>query len=205
MKILKITDPAFAKYGKIVSNINIYPLIDAMKSAPRPDDVVYIPSVETLEATYSYTMLKDQFFGGMPIQIGYCNGKNHKLNALEYHRSSELNIACSDCILLLGRQQDVDLSDFSYDTANVEAFKLPKGVMVEIYATTLHYAPISIGDNYFSTVVVLPRGTNTALNFIPVNSGEPRLLTATNKWLIAHPEAGIDGAHIGLKGVNHTI
>lgn len=205
MNIMKITDPAFAKYGKVVDTINVSSLIEAMKSTPMPDDVLYVPSAESLEATAAYAELKNQFYGGMPIQIGYCNGKNHKLNALEYHRSSELNIGCTDCILLLGRQQDIDPAGFSYDTANVEAFLLPKGVIVEVYATTLHYAPISVGDNHFSTVVVLPRGTNTDLSFTPSSKGEPRLLTATNKWLIAHPEAGINGAHIGLKGENHTL
>lgn len=205
MNIMKITDPAFSKYGRVVDAIDISALIEAMKSTPMPDDVLYMPSVKSLEATSAYTELKNRFYGGMPIQIGFCNGKNHKLNALEYHRDSELNIGCTDCILLLGRQQDIDPADFSYDTANVEAFLLPEGAMVELYATTLHYAPISVGDNHFSTVVVLPRGTNTPLAFAPAADGEPRLLTATNKWLIAHPEADIEGAHIGLKGENHTL
>lgn len=205
MNIMKITAPAFSKYGRVVDAIDVSAVIEAMKDTPRPDYVLYMPSVESLEATSAYSALKDQFYGGMPIQIGFCNGKNHKLNALEYHRDSELNIGCTDCILLLGRQQDVDPADFSYNTANVEAFLLPKGVMVELYATTLHYAPISVGDGHFSTVVVLPRGTNTPLAFTHSAEGEPRLLTATNKWLIAHPEAGIEGAHIGLKGENHTL
>lgn len=205
MNIMKVTDPAFAKYGKVVDTIDVSAIIEAMQASPRPDDVLYVPSVEELEATGAYEVLKNQFYGGMPIQIGYCNGKNHKLNALEYHRDSELNIGCTDCILLLGRQQDIDPADFSYDTANVEAFLLPEGVMVEVYATTLHYAPVSVGDAHFSTVVVLPRGTNTDLTFTPDAKGEPGLLTATNKWLIAHPEAGIENAHIGLRGENITL
>lgn len=205
MKIMKVTDPAFAQYGRVIDTIDVSQLIGITKSMPVSDEVFYSPSAEALEATPAYARLRDQFYGGMPIQIGYCNGKNHKLNALEYHRDSELDIACTDCILLLGRQQDVDPVDFSYDTANVEAFLLPEGAMVEIYATTLHYAPISVGDNHFGTVVVLPRGTNTDLSFTPAAEGEPRLLAATNKWLIAHPEAGIEGAHIGLRGENHTL
>ena len=54
------------------------------------------------------------------IQIGYCNGSNVKLNALEYHRSSEIDIAVTDLILLLGCQQDI--KEDTYDTALVEAF-----------------------------------------------------------------------------------
>ena len=77
-------------------------------------------------------------------------GDNHKLNGLEYHRSSEINIAVTDMILLLGSQQDVG-TDFTYDTSKVEAFYVPAGTVVEMYATTLHYAPCTAqpgGDVY---------------------------------------------------------
>ena len=35
--------------------------------------------------------------------------------------------------------------------------------------------------------------------------GEERLLTAKNKWLIAHEDAKIDGAFVGLKGQNIVL
>ena len=53
-------------------------------------------------------------------------------------------MAASDLILLLGWQADVE-EDYTYDTSKVEAFLLPKGVAVELYATTLHYAPATAG------------------------------------------------------------
>ena len=40
--------------------------------------------------------VREKGFGGLPVQIGYCNGSNVKLNALEYHRSSEIDIAVTD-------------------------------------------------------------------------------------------------------------
>lgn len=205
MNIQKVTDPAFAKYGKVVPGIDLTELIALASQVPANDDVFYTPSHAPLETTAAFRTISEQFYGGMPIQLGICNGKNHKLNALEYHRDSELDIGVTDSILLLGAQQDIDPTDFSYDTSKVEAFLLPKGVMVELYATTLHYAPISVGDTYFGTIVALPRGTNTDLAFTPASEGEPKLLTHTNKWLIAHPEAGIEGAYCGLKGENITI
>ena len=206
MNIMSVKDPAFAKYGKVVDFICTCELEKAMENTPVTEGVEYVPSVEALEATGAYAALTEQFYGGMPIQIGYCNGHNHKLNALEYHRDSELDLACTaDMILLLGCQQDIDPADFSYDTAKVEAFLLPKGMMVELYATTLHYAPVSVGDSHFRCVVVLPKGTNTELKFKPAAEGEPSLMTATNKWLIAHPEGGVENAHIGLKGENITL
>lgn len=67
------------------------------------------------------------------------------MNALEYHRSSELDIAQTDLILLLGMQQDIENGDI-YDTSKVEAFLVPAGTGVELYATTLRYAPCKKPD-----------------------------------------------------------
>ena len=143
-------------------------------------------------------------FGGLPIQIGYCNGDNHRLNALEYHRSSEIDIAATDLILLLGRQQDIEEGD-TYDTSKVEAFFVPAGTAVELYATTLHYAPCTAEKGGFRCAIVLPRGTNEDLPFEAAKEGENRLLTAVNKWLIAHEDAGIEGAFCGLRGENLEV
>lgn len=76
---------------------------------------------------------------------------------------------------------------------------------MELYATTLHYAPCNAKAGGFRCVVVLPKGTNEALPFAPEAKGESRLLTAVNKWLIAHEDAEIEGAVNGLKGENITI
>ena len=54
-------------------------------------------------------------------------------------------------------------------------------------------------------MVVLPEGTNTELTFETEKTGEDSLMTAKNKWLIAHEEAKIAGAFNGLKGENITI
>ena len=107
-------------------------------------------------------------------------------------------------ILLVGQQQDVQ-EDYTYDTALVEAFLVPAGTMVEMYATTLHYAPCGVGENGFRCVVVLPKDTNTDLEVPAGENGEYKLLTAKNKWLIAHEDAKIAGAFCGLKGENITL
>ena len=168
------------------------------------DDVVYVPSVEELENCKVKTDLENQMYGGLPIQIGYCNGNNNKLNAVEYHRSSEVDIAVNGAVLLLGKQEDIK-ADFTYDTANIEAFYLPAGMAVELYATTLHYAPCtSEGEEGFRCVIVLPKDTNTELTF-DLMDGESKLMTAKIKWLIAHEDAKIEGAFCGLKGENITL
>ncbi len=204
MNIQKVTDPAFGRYGKVLEGYDLAGILKEMEHTPLPKEVLYVPSVEELEALPEAESFQNRAFGGLPIQIGYCNGDNCKLNALEYHRSSEINIAVTDMILLLGLQQDIR-SDYTYDTSWAEAFFVPAGTVVEMYATTLHYAPCTAAEGGFRCVVILPMGTNTECTFPIGESGEDRLITAKNKWLIAHEEAGMEGAFCGLKGENISI
>ena len=204
MKIQNVADASFRKYGKVLEGYDFSALIREMKHTPVPEDVIYVPSVEELEALEVEKTLTNKAFGGLPIQIGYCNGHNKKLNAVEYHRNSEINVAVTDLVLLLGCQQDIE-DDLTYDTSKIEAFLVPAGTGIEVYATKLHYAPCHVNDSGFQCVVVLPRGTNTDLTFETEKTGEDSLMTAKNKWLIAHEEAGIEGAFNGLKGENITL
>lgn len=208
IKIRGVSEARFCRYGRIVRGFETSELLKALRKTPLPkDSTIYVPSDKSLEKTSAFAALGEMEFGGLPIEIGYCNGVNHKLNALEYHRSSEINIAVEDIILLLGFLQDVDPKDDTYDTSYVEAFRIPAGTMIEIYATTLHFAPCSVGGKGFRDAVILPRGTNENLKTAPAKSGEQRLLFAVNKWLIAHPDSGLQksGAFIGLKGENITL
>ena len=204
MKIQKVTDPAFRKYGQVLEGYDFTGLIKEMKHTPVPEDVIYVPSVEELEALDIMKDLQNKGYGGLPVQIGYCNGHNKKLNAVEYHRNSEINVAVTDLVLLIGHQQDIE-PDHPYDTSKIEAFLVPAGTGIEVYATTLHYAPCHVNEGGFQCVVVLPKGTNTDLTFQTEKTGEDSLMTAKNKWLIAHEDAKIAGAFNGLKGENITI
>lgn len=204
MKIQKVTDPAFRKYGQVLEGYDFTGLIKEMKHTPVPEDVIYVPSVEELEALDIMKDLQNKGYGGLPVQIGYCNGHNKKLNAVEYHRNSEINVAVTDLVLLIGHQQDIEL-DHTYDTSKIEAFLVPAGTGIEVYATTLHYAPCHVNEGGFQCVVVLPKGTNTDLTFQTEKTGEDSLMTAKNKWLIAHEDAKIAGAFNGLNGENITI
>ena len=204
MRIQNVADDAFRRYGKVLEGYDFTELLKEMKHTPVPEDVTYVPSVEEMEALPVAKELQNKGYGGLPIEIGYCNGHNKKLNGLEYHRSSEINVAVTDLVLLIGHQQDVE-KDFTYDTSKVEAFLVPAGTAIEVYATTLHYAPCHVNESGFQCVVVLPKGTNTELTFEKAAEGEYKLLTAKNKWLICHEEAAIEGAFNGLKGENITL
>lgn len=204
MVINKVTDKGFRKYGRIISSIDFTELVKAMEETPLPKDVIYVPSDEKLESLPVYHEFQNIVYGELPIQIGYCNGNNNKLNAVEYHRSSEINVAATDMILLLGMQQDIK-DDFTYETSNIEAFYVPKGTAVEMYATTLHYAPCNAEVSGFKAVVVLPKDTNLPLTTKHAD-GEDKLLAARNKWLIGHKEGGLsEDSFIGLIGENITL
>lgn len=202
IKIQKVTDEAFRPYGRVLTGeYNVAELIQEMEKTPVLDEVVYVPSVEAFEQLAIGREFNEGLYGGLPVQIGYCNGHNQYLNALEYHRNSEFNIAVTDLILILGKQQDMN-EDFTYETSKAEAFLVPKGTVIECYATTLHYAPCGVGGNGFRCVVVLPKGTNLDLKKKLNMTKEDKLLTAQNKWLLAHREAQIKGAFEGLIGEN---
>ena len=117
MTIYDVTDEKFRKYGRIVQNIDFSGLVDAInEKTPLPDGVAYEPSVAVLEELPVYQELTKKTYGELAIEIGYCNGHNELLNAVEYHRSSEINVAATDAILILGSQQDIT-DDFTYDTS----------------------------------------------------------------------------------------
>lgn len=205
MEIKKVTDPSFRKYGRVVQGIDFTDLVEAIKrETPLPDGVAYEPSIKALEETTAAKALQKRTYGELPIEVGYCNGHNYKLNAVEYHRSSEVNVAATDAVLIVGMQQDIT-DDFKYETAKMEAFLVEAGTAVELYATTLHYAPCSADEGGFKVGIVLPAGTNYPLE--EKHEGwEDSLITAQNKWLIGHAEGGLDaGAHIGLVGKNLDV
>ena len=212
MKVKQVTDTSFRKYGKILTGIDFSEIYNVLEGMDYPEDIEYAASFGPLEEPEFRQKLSNTLYGELSVEIGYCSGHNKMLNALEYHRSSEANVAVTDIILLLGHQSDIT-EDFTYDTAQLEAFFVPAGTAVELYATTLHYVPIGTKENdyAFKMGVVLPFGTNFPLG---VTLGaeaekeklpEEKLLFAKNKWLIAHEESGEEGAFIGLTGKNISV
>ena len=207
MHIYSVTDPEFKPYGKVLEGYDTAELLAAMKEIDMPDEgTAYRPGIESLEACAIFPELRDRAYGGMPIQLGMCWGHNAKLNCLEYHRDSEVNIGTKDFILLLAKEDEI--VDGVLDTSLVKAFRVPKGLPVEVYATTLHYAPCHTCPHCgFRVAVVLPKGTNTEKPDFAPKCEEDTWMTARNKWLLAHPDSkeAKKGAHIGLRGENLDI
>lgn len=207
MKIYSVYDDEFKLYGKILKGYDTQALIAAMENIPLPESgTAYEPSIASLESCSVFDDLHYRAYGGMPVQLGMCWGRNTRLNCLEYHRDSEFNIGSHDFILLLAKQYDIE--NGMLNTAKVKAFRVPAGVLVECYATTLHYAPCHTNEtDGFRVAVLLPKGTNTPKPNIQSADGEDRLLFACNKWLLAHTQSdeAKQGAYVGLYGENIDI
>ncbi len=207
LPIRKISERGFLPYGKIISGYDFSDLIRFMEQETviPEEGNIYKASVPEMEQYPVKISLENGFYGEMPVQIGYCNGKNSTLNGLEYHIGSEIDIAVTDLVLMLGRLQDV--VDGRYNAENVEVFYVPKGTALQLYETTLHFSPCKTSAGGFKCIVILPCGTNEPLKNGKTIFGD-RFLFARNKWLLAHPEREPlieKGAWAGIKGVNFEI
>ena len=208
MKIYSVFDPEFKPYGQVVDGMEetVQEILDVLKDAPQGAGVDYVPEYEPLQELPAMVEISEHCYGGMPVQLGWCNGHNTRLNCLEYHRDSEFNLGTEDFILLLAKQDEIESGVLN--TAKVKAFKVPAGTLVEVYATTLHYAPCHCdASKGFRVLVALPQGTNTEKPVMTAKIPEDEYMTARNKWLLAHPESNEakGGAKIGLSGENIDI
>ena len=202
MKIYSIEDKRFSKYGKILENPFFEELCEKAKSIEIPESgCSYLASIKEFETPEAIEYFS-QYFGQMPIQIGYCWGVNSLLNAVEWHKTSEVHCALEDMVVLLGYYGDI--RENKYDSKKIQAFLVKKGQAIEVYSTTLHYCPVKANGGIFKNVVVLPKGTNTPLD----KHSNDKLLVAKNKWLIAHLDCKkqVDlGRVVGITGKNLNI
>jgi hypothetical protein len=202
-----VYDPAFKPFGRVADFDSAALRESCAKAASMPEaGVAYVPDLPALEATPDFARVRHALRGEGSCQVGCCWGYNTLLNALEYHRASEHNIAVTDLVVLLGLQTDMEGLDLP--AGRVTGFYVPAGTTVELYATTLHYAPCQVSDEGFIDIIVLPRGTNHALELPRPEGYDGRLLWAKDKWLIAHPDDAADveaGAYPGLHGENFNV
>lgn len=202
-----ISDPTFLKYGKVLKGFDFNECLELMQAKVIPEEGnCYIASDIDLMKTKTVTELSQRFYANMPVQIGYCNGNNSKLNALEYHKGSEIDIAVTDLILILSDVRGIQ--DNKLSSSCVEIFYVPANTACELYATTLHFAPCKTSDNGFKSIIVLPEGTNEPLSILPTpKCDEDYLIWMQNKWLIAHADSipASKGAFIGITGENIEI
>lgn len=202
-------DRRFETYGRIVTGYDFKDIVAYMKENTAIPECgnIYLASVPELEQYPVFSALKHNLYGGMEIQAGYCNGRNSTYNGFEYHKGSELNIAVTDFMMVLGHTWLI--RENTYHIEDAEVFFVEKGTALEMYQTTLHLSPCKVSEDGFKNIVILPRGTNTPLTGEKQETeAEGRLLLQTNKWVIAHPEREPlirQGAFPGLIGENKEL
>ena len=212
VRVYSVKEKNFESYGRIVEGYDFASWISFLASVKIPSDGnVYTASVKEMEAMPVCASVASSFYAGMPIQVGYCNGRNTTYNGFEYHKGSEINVAVTDFMLVLGHRYEIH--DLKYDVNQAEVFFVPKGTALELYSTTLHLSPCRVNEEGFKDVIVLPRGTNTPMTaeekaLASSADTETRLLLQRNKWVIAHPERKqliSQGAYPGVTGPNKEL
>jgi Domain of unknown function (DUF4867) len=202
-------DAEFQRYARVITGYNLQPMLQALKAHTEIPEVGnrYEPSLDKLEAVSLRAQIEQEIYGGMPIQVGYCSGVNQQYNGMEYHKGSEVSINLDPVVMAFGSVQAISNNTFKIEDAQL--FYLEAGTMIEIYATTLHLAPMRTSDDGFRVIVVLPLGTNTPLTVAKANNqGENLLLLEKNKWIMAHSSSErliARGVHVGLQGENSKL
>ena len=201
--LFDVTDKEFAPFGKILKNLDATEIIKVAEKIENPESgSSYVPSLEDFEFLSIATEIENECFGTLPTQVGYCFGHSNFLNATEWHTSSEINIAVTPLVLILGHVWDI--KDGKIDSSKFKAFYLPKGTVVEVYSTSLHFCPCEVEESGFGCVVALPTGTNTDLAVKPHNP----MLFRKNKWIISHVDNEAlkqKGVVAGITGTNYEI
>lgn len=187
----------FQEFGRVLAYDANSWIQYANTAYPLPDKKAsYFPDGEDLHNFSLIDAIQQDIFGHLAIQTGIVQGKNEYLTGIEFHQGSEVNIALTDCILVVGRRQD--MIGVNYDGGLTKKFYLHKGEVVEIYASTLHYTPIQATSEGFSLGVILLEGTNT-----DIGPTSQTMLTKKNKWYITHAsqtEKVKAGCIAGLQG-----
>jgi len=209
IKVYSVFDDEFRFYGRIVEGFDFSEITSYMETETEiPENGnIYVASVNEMENTDVAEKVCNVVYGNMPVQIGYCNGRNSTYNGFEYHKGSEINIAVTDFCLCLGHTWQIE--DNKFYVGNEKVFFVPKGTAIEMYATTLHLSPLKVTDDGFKGVVILPRGTNTPLeNKEKCDDKESILLLQKNKWVLAHKDREPlikQGAFPGFIGENKEL
>lgn len=195
----KINHRSFKYYGQVITNHSFSKMIDEiieknLISIPEFGNQ-YIASVPAIENLPEFDWIRKNIFGGLPIQFGSGAGHNKTITAVEFHQGSEVIVAVTDSILVVGHRYDIENNQ--YDASLMETFLLEKGSAIELYSTTLHYSPIETNNFGYQQAIALIKGTNTELQ----EKIDNPLVRVKNKFMLVHKSRKdkiIDGFLEGL-------
>ncbi|MDA3940822.1 MAG: DUF4867 family protein [Spirochaetia bacterium] len=203
IEILPIENSNFEQYGAVLKNCDFSDMFSITMDAIDLSGPTYIRDIDDLHKCNSSELLIYSVFGETKLQIGICFGNNDKMNGMEYHKSSEVIIAVTDIVLILGDVRDI--KDNNWDSSMAQCFYIPQGTVIELYGGTLHLAPCRASLEPFCSIIVLPEGTNLPLKAI--EKKKDFLLFKNNKWLLCHKDSPSVkmGAYTGITGNNIQI
>lgn len=206
-EILALDSPEFAVYGTVHPEVKVPHMREFVHARWTGNEELYIPCEKALMEMEESLVFKENLFGQVDCQIGYYYGWGTKLNAVEYHKCSEVLVIFEPAVLILGSVWEI--KDYKLDSSTMKLFYVPADTCVELYATTLHFAPLMATKQGISQVVAQSAGTNTPLVTAKCGrTGEDRYLLERNKWVLAHKEyvgsLGA-GAYEGIIGENIAL
>lgn len=207
LKLFCVQDPEFAPYGRVLDVGDPSALAAVLGDTVIPENGnTYCANDESLIAQDAVACIRRAVFGGMPVEAGFCNGHGFTMNAMEYHKCSEVNFSTTGCVLLLALPSQ--LHDGYLDSNEVVGFYLPPLTAIEVFPLVLHYAPCRTEASGFNCLVVLEKGVNSPINHADAHgTGEEKLLWAVGKWLTAHVDSAnaAKGAFPGITGPNWEL
>lgn len=206
--IRTVDDPAFASYGTVHPHIRVPGMRQYAYERRMPEHEVYEPCCRDLMEMDEAVFFTQFAYGETACQVGLYTGFVNRLNALEYHKCSEVLVEFEPVVLIVGHIWEIE--EDRVDASRLELFYVPADTCVELYATTLHFAPCMATPAGVRQVVCQTAGTNTDLEHpeLLTGEGENRLLYQKNKWLLIHPDAAADftpGAVQGITGENISV
>lgn len=190
LEIFPVWSEALDRYGRVVMSDTLGEAAELVaRRVEMPEKgTFYTPQSDFLNDQEMKKEISNRFFGGLPVEIGYCIGHNSDLNALEYHKCNEVLAFNGDVVIFLGRMEDMDLLGGIYQMSQLEGFFVPSGTQIELYPGTLHYGAMETSRAGFSFIVCLLEGTNTPLE-ARVEGRENEMLIQKNKWVICNKAA----------------
>lgn len=206
LPLYSVTDERFAPYGRVLGGRDKALSMALEQTGIPAEGNVYLASDAGLEAVPCMEDIRRVAFGGMPTQSGFCNGRGFTMDAMEYHKCSEVNYSTTGAVLLLALQSD--LKGECMDSSSIVGFYLPPETLVEVFPGTLHFAPCRVSEAGFRCLVVLEKGVNTDLPSVNTAApGEEKLLWMRGKWMLCHPDSSQAkaGAFVGISGENLAL
>ena len=194
--MLSIEDTSFLRYGRVHRDRPVDILLASLDGRPgsRAGVLRIVLLVPTLR----------EIFGCTELQVESVQGRNTRLDALEYHKCVEVVVAGTDMVALMGLVCDIAWPAGTFDVSRTRAFYVPRGTVYEVFPWCLHSTPVHVHEaEGFRCLVIQPKGAHAPIDFTPDPGGEGKLMRGRNTWLISYvEEGGVPGisAHRGLKG-----